>query len=114
MSKPFVCASAMVCVLALSPMGTARADETGVAEIHTWVKVGRKTCMADHYHDGSGVGPTRGRAQAAAIRAWAEFTSWEYGSSWGRYSIAAGKKMTCTKNSPTWTCATEARPCRPY
>jgi hypothetical protein len=63
----------------------AQADETGVASIHSWVRTGGKTCLVDHYHDGSGSGSTRGSAQAAAIRAWAEFTAGEYGTSWGRY-----------------------------
>jgi hypothetical protein len=93
---------------------SARAQETGVAEIHSWVKVGHKTCMLDHFHDGSGTGPTRAMAERAAIRAWVEFTAWEYGSPWGRYSIAASRKATCSQEAGAWRCAVEARPCRPY
>jgi hypothetical protein len=89
-------------------------DETGIAGIQSWVKVGRKTCMADHFHDGSGTGPTRFQAQRAAIRSWAEFTAWEYGSVWGRYSLAASKKATCSREEESWRCAVEARPCRPF
>lgn len=89
-------------------------QETGIAAIHAWVKVGRKTCMADHFHDGSGTGATRATAERAAIRSWTEFTAWEYGDPWGRYSMAASKKTTCSQESPTWRCAVEARPCRPY
>ena len=92
----------------------AQSQETGLAEIHTWVKVGRKTCMLDHFHDGNGTGPTRAKAEAAAIRAWVEFTAWEYGNPWGRYTIAASKKMTCSRESASWRCGVEARPCRPY
>ena len=29
-----------------------------------WVRVGGRTCMADHFHDGSGTGPTRARGAA--------------------------------------------------
>ena len=65
----------------------AQAGETGVASIHSWVKIGGKTCLVDHYHDGSGTGSSRASAQAAAIRSWAEFTTWEYGNSWGRYGL---------------------------
>lgn len=90
------------------------AQETGIAAIHAWVKVGSKTCMADHFHDGSGTGPTRATAERAAIRSWAEFTAWEYGDPWGRYAIAASKKATCSQESGSWRCAVEARPCRPY
>jgi hypothetical protein len=88
--------------------------ETGIAKIHTWTKVDGKTCMLDHFHHGSGNGPTRAQAARTAIRSWAEFTAWEYGDPWGRYSIAARKKMTCSLGSGGWNCAVEARPCRPY
>lgn len=105
------------CALALALLAggaVAQSQETGLAEIHTWVKVGRKTCMLDHFHDGSGTGPTRAVAERAAIHAWAEFTAWEYGPHWGRYSMAASKKATCSRESGSWRCAVEARPCRPY
>jgi hypothetical protein len=88
--------------------------ETGIAKIHTWVRIGRKTCMLDHFHYGSGNGPTRVQAGRVAIRSWADFTAWEYGDTWGRYSIAVSKKMTCSPGSGSWSCAVEARPCRPY
>ena len=91
------------------------AQETGVAQIHTWVKVGRKTCMLDHFHDGSGTGRTKRDAERAAIVAWSEFTAWEYGPPWGRYTIAESKQATCSQQSPSsWSCAIQARPCRPY
>jgi hypothetical protein len=92
----------------------AQSQETGLAEIHIWVKVGRKTCMVDHFHDGSGTGKSRAEAERAAIRAWVEFTAWEYGPPWGRYSLAASKKATCSRESDSWRCGVEARPCRPY
>jgi hypothetical protein len=103
------------CALALGVLGgaglPARAGETGIAGIHTWVKVGRKTCLADHFHHGSGNGKTRAHAERQAIRAWVDFTAWEYGSAWGRYSLAASKRMTCERGSD-WSCQVEARPCR--
>jgi hypothetical protein len=88
--------------------------ETGVARIHAWTKVGSKTCMLDHFHDGSGSRPTRAQAERAAIRSWADFTAWEYGDAWGRYWVAVGKRMTCLPGSGGWTCTVKARPCRPY
>src|SRR5262245_4607331 len=88
--------------------------ETGVAKIHAWVKVGSKTCMLDHFHDGSGNGPTRAQAERATIRSWADYTAWEYGDAWGRYSVAVSKQMTCSQRSGVWSCAVKARPCRPY
>jgi hypothetical protein len=89
-----------------------QAAETGVASIHSWVRVGGKTCLVDHYHDGSGSGASKSAAQAAAIRSWVEFTAWEYGSSWGRYGLAVGKSMNCDRGMSGWSCSTSARACR--
>jgi hypothetical protein len=90
-------------------------QETGVAQIHSWVKVGRKTCMLDHFHDGSGTGRSKREAERAAIAAWSEFTAWEYGAPWGRYAIAESRSANCSQQSPgSWLCAVQARPCRPY
>jgi hypothetical protein len=96
----------------IAATGIARAEETGLASIHTWVKAGRKTCLADHFHNGSGNGATRALAERAAVQSWADFTAWEYGGSWGRYALAASKKMTCSRDE-NWSCDLEARPCRP-
>ena len=48
----------------------AQAEETGLAQLHSWVKVGRKTCMADHYHSGTGHASTREQAERQAIQSW--------------------------------------------
>jgi hypothetical protein len=107
-----------LCGLALLAMctgnATAQGDETGVASIHEWVRVGRKKCLLDHFHDGNGAGATRREAERAAILAWTEFTAWEYGGIWGRYAIAASKRMDCSQGSGGWTCNVQARACRPF
>ena len=54
---------AAACLLAMSE-GSAAADDTGVANIHTQRRVGSKICFTDHDHDGSGTG----RDQATAMR----------------------------------------------
>jgi hypothetical protein len=113
MRKVAVSAAALVLAL-LAGEAVAEPQETGIAEIHAWVRIGHKTCMAEHFHDGSGTGPTRAAAQRAAIQSWSEFTAWEYGDPWGRYSMAANRKATCSQESSTWRCAVEARPCRRY
>jgi hypothetical protein len=97
----------------LGTIGAGRAEETGIADIHTWIKVGRKTCMLDHFHSGTGHGETRAQAERQAVQSWVDFTAWEYGGSWGRYSIAASKKMSCERTG-SWSCFLEARPCRPF
>lgn len=90
---------------------TAQAEDTGVAGIHAWVKVGGRTCLADHFHSGSGSGRTRAQAERQAIQSWVDFTAWEYGSSWGRYRLAASKRMSCERGD-SWSCNVEARPCK--
>ena len=112
MKRIFVCAGALALAAAFMPISGARAQDAGLAGLHTWVRVGGKTCMADHYHDGSGSGSTRARAQASAIRAWIDFTAWEYGSRWGSYGAAVGKSMSCNGSGGSWSCNASARPCR--
>lgn len=98
--------------LAAAPVS---ADETGIASIHTWVKVGKKTCFADHFHYGNGSGANKKAAEASAISSWASFTSLEYGSSWADIRLAVRKGMKCGASGPTvWNCSLEAIPCRPY
>ena len=112
MRKSFVAATiALGAVLASS--GAVLAYETGVAVIHSSVKIGRKTCFVDHYHHGSGSGPTQSHARAAAVNSWVWPTALEYGSSWGDYRLAVGKRMKCTRSHAVWTCDTQARACRP-
>jgi hypothetical protein len=114
MNRTVVSASILAMALATALSGTAHAGETGVASIHSWVKVGRKTCMLDHYHSGNGSGRTRAEAQRAAIRDWVGFTAWEYGSSWASYSLAVSKSMKCDRSSDGYSCNTDARACRGY
>jgi len=88
------------------------AQETGLASIHTWVPVGRKTCMASHFHDGSGTGKTQKDAEREAIRVWESFTLWEYGTPWGRWTLAESKKTTCSRDTQSvFTCQVTSRPC---
>jgi hypothetical protein len=90
----------------------AQADETGLASSHVLRKEGGRLCMADHFHSGYGTGATKAAATRAAIRSWADFTDFEYGSSWARYSRAASKSTSFTKEEKGWGANVEARPCR--
>lgn len=108
-----VAAFASLALAGVASMSSAAASETGVAQaLHSLQKVGGRTCLVDHYHDGSGSGPTRGAATAAAVSAWSDFTAWEYGSSWGRYGIARAKSLNCSRSSSGWSCDVSAIPCR--
>lgn len=92
----------------------AQADDTGVSIIHPLVRIGGRTCFDGHYHYGTGTSKkSRAEAMRASIRAWQEFTAFEYGSDWARYSRAARKRVGCSKeSSTTWSCTAEAIPCR--
>lgn len=99
--------------LAIALASTAtRADDTGFASAHDWVKTGGRTCLADHAHSGSGDGATKDRAKAAAIRSWISFTALEYGSDWARYSSSVAQSVKYTKAETGWTAVVEGRPCR--
>jgi hypothetical protein len=105
-----LCAGALALGVALAPAGAQAQD--GLAGIHDWVRVGGKTCMVDHFHDGAGTGATRGQAIASAIRAWQDFTAWEYSNRWGRYSNAISKSQSCSGGPGNFSCSVQARPCR--
>ena len=93
----------------------AVADETGMASMHSWRKVGKKTCMIDHYHSGSGTGASRQAAETAALRDWSGFTALEYGSTWADARIAVNKSMTCNRTGATdFACQVQGIACRPF
>ena len=108
-----VAAGAALLISFLPAVVPVRAQETGLASIHSWVAVGRKTCMASHTHDGSGTGKTKKDAEKAAIQSWESFTIWEYGPPWGRFSESVSKTVNCDKNtSSEFTCQVNSRPCK--
>lgn len=106
--------SIAVCVAAgLAWAGPALADDTGFAAIHDLRSEGAKTCMAEHEHYGASSGhSSRREAELGAIKDWASFTDLEYGSDWAKFSLASGKKMSCSQASAGWTCDLVARPCK--
>jgi hypothetical protein len=98
-------------VLSSAPL-PLRAQDTGLAGMHSWVRIGGRVCMADHFHDGSGSGPTRAHAQRAAVRAWQDFTAWEYGGRWGSFGNAVSRSTRCSGARGDVSCSVSARPCR--
>jgi len=88
------------------------ADDTGIAYSHSLRREGGRLCMADHWHSGSGQGRSKRLAQRAAIRSWAGFTNFEYGTVWAHYSRARSKSVRYTKEPSGWSAYIEARPCR--
>lgn len=107
----FKCAAAISLGVAVFVLPAA-ADDTGMASSHTLRKEAGKLCMADHAHTGSGTAATKAAARAAAIRAWADFTNFEYGSDWARFGRAASPVTHYTKEEKGWTATVDARPCK--
>ncbi|MDX2259669.1 MAG: hypothetical protein NW205_12240 [Hyphomicrobiaceae bacterium] len=102
----------LACATLLLPT-LAVADQTGMASMHSWTKVGGRTCMSDHYHYGgtSGTKSTKKAALSDAIASWQSFTDFEYGSDWASFNLATGKQVDCSESSSGWSCQIEARPC---
>ena len=90
----------------------ARADDTGFAYSHDLVKDGGRLCMKDHFHSGYGDGSTKDAASRAAVKSWAEFTAFEYGTAWARFSVAKSRSTKYTKAEKGWSANVDARPCR--
>lgn len=111
MKTAFACAGLLALVLA-APAGPALAQGTGLDALHDKVRVGGRICMADHFHDGSGSGPTRAAAQRAAIQAWIDFTAWEYGRRWGSFAASLSKRVSCSGGPGNYSCNVSSRPCR--
>ena len=109
MKTSLVFAGALALLLGM-PVGNAQAQ--GMDELHSKVRVGGRLCMADHFHDGSGSGPTRAAAQRAAVAAWVDFTAWEYGGRWGSYGASVSKRMGCSGGPGNYSCTVSSRPCR--
>ena len=103
-----------ISLIAVASPATVFADETGMASIHSWRKVGKKTCMVDHNHAGSGSGPSVSAATAEAVRDWAGFTALEYGSSWASWNVAIEKQVNCGRSNAGFSCDIVATPCRPW
>ena len=90
------------------------ADETGLATaLHEVKKEKGRVCMVTHYHSGNGTARNSKRqAIKVAIKNWEEFTTWEYGSDWGKFRRARSRGQSCNKSGNSWNCSVRARPCR--
>ena len=100
------------CASLAGASSAAVADDTGFAQIHSMVRVGGKTCFADHSHSGSGAGGNRKIAEMQAINSWYGFTAGEYGSDWANLNKAVKKSMKCSGSGANCSCDLEATPCK--
>lgn len=112
MSKRLFLAALGAALLTIYVPAPGYADDSGLASIHAWRKVGKKTCFVDHYHDGNGTGPNRAKAEVSATKNWVEFTALEYGSDWSSFGNAVSKTMNCRQSTSEWVCDLAAIPCR--
>lgn len=111
-SRAFASSVLLVVVAVMGSALPALADSTGFASAHAWRKERGKTCLADHWHYGTGnTMRTKKQALRDAIASWQGFTDFEYGSDWARWSRAVSKKSSCKRSSGGWDCSVEARPC---
>ncbi len=112
MRAPLIAVALLVgCVAGIG--APAFADDTGVAQaLHGMKRVGSKTCLDDHFHDGSGTGASQKVAMADAVKNWQGFTAFEYGSDWGAYGNAVAKSASCDRGMSSFTCQVSAIPCK--
>jgi hypothetical protein len=103
--------AALIAPAALVASVPAGADETGMAGIHSWRKVGKKTCLVGHQHSGAGSGQSKRAAEAQAVSSWASFTDLEYGSDWANINVAVEKIMRCGPSMGGFQCDLLATPC---
>ena len=94
-------------------LGVGSASAQGLDGLHDQRVEGGKVCFSEHSHAGNGSGATRAAAERDAAGSWEGFTALEYGNLWGSFRLAAGKTMNCSQSGGSWSCYTEARPCRP-
>lgn len=106
----FIIVAATIVAIGL-PVTASAQEITGLAAMHDMRRERGKLCMSDHWHSGSGVGPTKDAAQRAAIRSWIDFTDLEYGGRWASFANAASKKVSHSKESSGWSASVEGRPC---
>lgn len=92
----------------------AMADDTGVAQsLHSLRRERGRICLVGHWHYGSsGIQSSKRRARMEAIRSWADFTAFEYGTDWARWYRSHNRKVKCSRASGGYRCDVEARPCK--
>jgi hypothetical protein len=105
------CLAAVTVIVGAGALAAA-ADDSGLAYSHDLRREGGRKCFLDHYHYGSGSGPSRAAAQKDAIASWVGFTDFEYGSDWAHYGRAASKRISCSSSGSGFECQIEARPCK--
>lgn len=88
-------------------------DEGGFVGLHDKIRIGNKVCFSDHAHEGSsGSQPSQKVAMTEALRSWAGFVAWEYGSHWASWKLAVAQNASCGRSGGSWSCQVSARPCR--
>ena len=95
-----------------APKGSqAVASSCNALTFHDERREGGVCCFTEHTHSAVGAGEnSRAKALTEAVKAWEDFTWFEYGSPYERWSIAHSKSVSCTTGAG-WTCTVVARAC---
>ena len=66
-----------------------------------------------HYHAGNAADRNKARSQRKAIKAWRDFTVFEYGTKYGNWGKARKRTMRCSwdRDKRVWWCRAQAQPC---
>ena len=110
-------AAATAAILAMAP--TASAVDYGPDYILNYGKrlPNGKVCRVvvgdTHYHAGNAADRNKARSKRKAIKAWRDFTIFEYGPRWGSWAASTKKSMRCSwdRDKRVWWCRAQSQPC---
>lgn len=76
-------------------------------------KVCRVILGHPHYHAGNAADRSKARSQRKAIKAWRNYTVFEYGPGYGSWAASTKKSMRCSydREKRVWRCRAQSQPC---
>ena len=104
----------LLAMMMFAGASAVKADDFGLASIHDWRnEAGRRVCMSDHFHDGTGSGQTRQQAEAAAKSSWTSFTVFEYGTRLGKLRARRAARRWIAATRGAWLVLLDQRAALP-
>jgi len=66
-----------------------------------------------HMHAGNAADRSKARSKRKAIKAWRDYTVFEYGSKYGKWAKARKRSIRCSydREKRVWRCRADAQPC---
>ncbi len=76
-------------------------------------KICRVVLGQTHLHAGNAADRNKARSRRKAIKAWSDFTVFEYGRKYGSWAKARKRSMRCAydRDKRVWRCRAQAQPC---